>query len=148
MSTPDLRLRMREPASTDGHIDGAWWPHSRDLVQELAPLLDELRVAGNPIGRVIYDRASWKAETRRVRVGDRVVRLGGFSMPDTEIVSFIDNTGSRKRLDVLVVPPDADPAYAERLLALASTSGSNLRAAEIVTQSAGVTPSAGVGASA
>lgn len=72
--------------------------------------------------------------SRRIRIGNRVVRLGGFAMPEANVVSFIDDTGMRRRIDVLVVDPDADPAFAERVLTLASTAGSTLLATEILSE--------------
>jgi len=35
--TPRLRLKPKAPGT--GYVDGAWWPHSRSLVEELPDLL-------------------------------------------------------------------------------------------------------------
>ena len=135
MTTRTARLRLRNPASLDGYVDGAWWPRTRDLPTELSLLLDDLTIDGHPVSRVIFNRSFWSASVRQILVGDHVVRLGGFTTPGTNMVNFIDNTGSRRRLDVLVIDPDADPSFAERALELASTTGNALRAADIISQS-------------
>jgi hypothetical protein len=141
MARPEARIRLRDPASLDGYIDGAWWPRSRDLSAELVPLLSTLTIAGHPIARVVYDLAFWSVTDRRARVGNRIVRLGGFAMPEANVVSFIDDTGVRRRLDVVVVEPEAQPDFAERVLALASMPGNRLRAAAILSTSKVTAPS-------
>ena len=129
------RLSLRVPGSFKGTLDGAWWPHSRDLIRELLPLLSTLNIEGHPVSRVVYRRSFWVCDTRHVQVGGRAVRLGAFTMPDANIVSFIDDTGSRRRLDVLVIAPDTDPAVAERILTQTATNGNALRATELLAGS-------------
>ena len=135
--------RLRIPATFDGYIDGAWWPRSRDLDTELAPLLDELTVHEHPVGRVIYNQGYWSAGTRRIRAAGQVVRLGAFSTQEVNVVSFIDNSGSRRRLDLLVIDPETAPAAAERALTLASHPGEPLRAAAILSRSRPIPASLG-----
>src|ERR1700684_3652507 len=55
--TPRLRLKPKAPQS--GYVDGAWWPHSDELMAELPDLLSVLSVRLGPISRVMYNVNEW-----------------------------------------------------------------------------------------
>jgi hypothetical protein len=102
-------------------LDGAWWPRSTNLAADLPSLVAEFRRRGVRITRVSYHPQLWDPASRKVRVGDRVVRLGWFRTIDPHLVSL---TGSnRERVELLVVPPDTGSATAARAMALAATRG-------------------------
>jgi hypothetical protein len=46
-----LRLRLKPNAPPTGHVDGAWWPRSRALTDELAALTDVLTSRLGPVTR-------------------------------------------------------------------------------------------------
>lgn len=128
------RISFRQPVSSSGAIDAAWWPRSLDLVQELPELLDVVWTAGREITRVTYHIAAWQQPApRRMTVQHRTVRLGGFATSDPRTVRLSDAWG-QERIDVLVVPPASEPAVAERALNLASLAHSALTANEILAQ--------------
>src|SRR6185503_17877724 len=62
------RIRFRQPVSTAGYVDAAWWPRSLDLTAELPALLDVMWTAGREISRVTYSIAGWAPAPRRLRV--------------------------------------------------------------------------------
>ncbi|MCW2497070.1 DUF5994 family protein [Jatrophihabitans sp.] len=126
------RLSIREPISTDGFVDAAWWPHSLELSTEIEPLLVELANRGRNISRVIYNLDHWHNETRRLMLGDHPVRFGGFREQDPLLVSLIESGGTRKRIDVLLIDPSTEPGVAAKALELAGTAGDLLRPAEIM----------------
>jgi hypothetical protein len=66
-----------------------------------------------------------------VTVGKSDVRLGGFQTQDKAMVTLVDTSGW-KRLDIVVVPPDADPGFAEQALAMAGLDGDEHHAAEVL----------------
>src|SRR3954452_23166131 len=76
------RISFRQPVSTAGYIDAAWWPRSLDLTAELPPLLDVMWTAARDISRITYSIAGWDPAPRRLRVEGRTVRLGGFADSD------------------------------------------------------------------
>ena len=130
---PRTRISFRQPVSTSGYIDAAWWPRSLDLTTELPPLMDVCWTAAREITHITYDIASWNRAPRRMQIEGRTVRLGGFNRGDPLTVSLSDPWG-RERIDVLVIAPGTDPAVAERALRLASKAEDPYRAKEILEQ--------------
>lgn len=131
--SPAARITIRRPMSSVGFIDAAWWPQSRDLAAELPALLDALADVSSRVTRVTYMLAAWDIAPRRVVIGRRIVRLGGYTVGDANTISLWSSSG-RHRIDVLVVLADTDPDLAEKMLEIAGRSGSLLRAGEILTE--------------
>jgi hypothetical protein len=134
-STSDTaaRISFRQPVSTAGFIDAAWWPRSIDLTSELPALLDVLWTAAREITRITYNLQAWTAAPRRMHIDGRTVRLGGFATSDPLTVRLSDAWG-RERVDILVIPPTTDPAIAQRALLLASEADNPHRADDILTR--------------
>jgi len=59
------RLRLKPEAPTTGYVDGAWWPHSRDLTAELPTLLPALTDRLGRIEHVTYSLTTWPPAPRR-----------------------------------------------------------------------------------
>lgn len=125
------RVSFRQPVSGNGFVDAGWWPRSRDLTDELPPLLDVLWTADRDVNRVIYNLDFWLPAPRRLVVDGRSVRLGGFRRQDPLMVGFVDAWG-RERIDILVVDPETDPEVALRALTLASRTDGDDRAEQIM----------------
>jgi hypothetical protein len=130
-SAPAARVSFRQPVTSEPHVDAAWWPHSRDLVAELPGLLDVLWTASRDVDRVSYAIDSWEPVPRRVQIEGRQVRLGGFTRQDAAMISLRDAWGV-ERVDILVIPPDAEPRVAAAAMALASRGGRNERATRML----------------
>jgi hypothetical protein len=129
------RVAFRQPISTSGFIDAAWWPRSLDLVVELPPLLDVLWTAGREITRVSYILRAWDPAPRRFTVGAHTVHLGGFNTGDPLLIKLIDSWGA-ERIDVLVLAPATAPDVATRAFDLASAADDPYTATEILTRAA------------
>ncbi|CAM3274483.1 hypothetical protein BST27_25615 [Mycobacterium intermedium] len=115
-NTPRLRLKPKAP--TCGYVDGAWWPHSDDLPNELPDLLNVLSVRLGPIERVLYNLAEWSTAPTKLRLGGRVVRLAGFFR---QRASTVEVVGANQRIVLLVIPPYTDPEQAhESMMAAAA----------------------------
>lgn len=111
---PDtLRLALIEPPARRTTLDGAWWPRTRSLTDELPALIQELHRRGVRPTRVAYNPASWDPAPRHLAADGRVIRLGWFRGIDPQM---IDLTGDPKRgrIDLLVVPPETSAAVARR----------------------------------
>jgi hypothetical protein len=126
-----VRLRLRSDANVGGFVDGGWWPRSLDLSAELPPLLTAMWSAGYDVFRVVYNLTAWDPAPRRLTVSSRRVKLGGYRLQDKASISLVDS-GGRKRIDLVVVPPQTDPVIAGRALALAGLDGDSHRAPEIL----------------
>ena len=115
----DVRVRLR-PAGTPADVafDGAWWPRSRLLAVELPELVAALDSLGVRIERFTYAVEAWdEPPARKLVVGGRTVRTGGFRSMDQQLVSL--TVDGDRRMDLLVVPPEADALTGVRALRLA-----------------------------
>ncbi|RBM22263.1 hypothetical protein DI005_07080 [Prauserella sp. PE36] len=117
-SRGSLRLRMKPDGSASGYVDGAWWPRSWDLATELPELLAVLAARQGSIERVTYNLTRWEPGTRRLTVDGRVVRLEGFRSQHPGTVTVAGR--GRRRLTLLVVPPEATPSAGHHALMTAS----------------------------
>lgn len=110
--TPRLRLKPKAPGT--GYVDGAWWPHSRSLVDELPDLLAVLSVRLGPIERVVYSLANWFRTPDRIVALGRSVRLDGYHYQPMNTVYVVGV--NRERLTLLVLAPETDPGYSHRTM--------------------------------
>jgi len=120
-SKGDLRLEMKPVGSTTGFVDGAWWPYSNDLADEVPALLAAITGRLGSIERVSYSMAGWANASRRVDAGGVRVRLDGFR---TRPSDTIDVSGvSDHRVTLLVIPPTTEQSAARDIMRRASTPG-------------------------
>ena len=119
----DVRVSLREDAGSGRTpFDGGWFPRSRDLAVELPELVAELDRRGLRVERFTYALDAWQPVDRKLVVGNRVVRTGGFRSMDLHVVSLTWDAGTR-RADLLVVPPETDVLTGARALRLAVRQG-------------------------
>ena len=119
----DVRVRLRSEGPTaETAFDGAWWPRSRDLAVELPELVAALDKRGLRIERFTYPLDAWSPAPRKVVVGGRMVRTGGFRSMDAGVVC-LTWAGGVRRADLLVVPPETDVITGARALRLCTRRG-------------------------
>lgn len=128
---PADRLVIQDPASLDSPVDGAWWPESSNLAEEVPKLLRRLWADGAKYSRVAYRLGAWGPAPRKVVVAGTLVHLGGFAHHDPHVLSLVATSGHR-RLDLLVIEPDTSPAVARRALQLAAVPHGTLGPSEIL----------------
>ena len=117
----DVRLRLKPAAPTSGHVDGSWWPRSRDLAAELPDLLAAVTDRLGSTERVSYHLGDWDPAGRSIDVGGGfAVRLSGFHFQQRDT---IDVLGPQKRITLLVIPPETSPQTADDALAAAAQPG-------------------------
>src|SRR5271169_5300946 len=115
-NTPRLRLKPKAPPT--GYVDGAWWPRSDDLLEELPDLLAVLSVRLGAITRVMYNPAGWATAAPRLLTGGRAVQLEAHGL---QPVSTLEVLGvNRKTAMLLVVPPHTDPDHAHETMMTAA----------------------------
>lgn len=117
--TDTVRLALVDPPAPRTTLDGAWWPRTQDLSQELPALVEELHRRGIRVTRVGYHPAAWKPTDRRLEADGRTIRLGWFRGLDPHLLNLTGDL-ERRRVDLLVVPPDTAAADAEHAFAAAS----------------------------
>ncbi len=116
----DVRLHLKPTAPVTGHVDGGWWPRSRDLAAELPLLLAAVTARLGRVERVSYHLGDWDPAARRVDVDGHVVRLAGFRFQRSDTV---DIAGRQQRITLLVVPPEASAQAADDALDAAGDPG-------------------------
>lgn len=134
----DVRVSVRSGGgSSDSALDGAWWPRTRDLAVEIPELIAALDRRGIEIERFTYPLGAWAPAPRKIVVRGRTVRTGGFAAMDPQTVCLTTNGGAR-RLDLVVVPPEADALTGARALRISTRPGS--RTPGLVLAAAGCAP--------
>ena len=107
-----LQLTPKRPAAE--HFDGAWWPRSRQLVDELPSLVTSV---SNRLGQVVlvgYRRNGWDETPALVEIAGHTVELLGFASDEPASVILISEDGNHITLHV--IPPDAPKQVARRAL--------------------------------
>lgn len=110
-----LRLCLKPAGDPPGLLDGAWWPYSRDLARELPALTDVLDPLWGRIMRIAVNPLHWPPLPRKVPVTGHVVKVGWFAveLDPHKLLLLSRHSG---RWDLLVIPPQTDPAAAGRLM--------------------------------
>jgi Family of unknown function (DUF5994) len=117
---PDpVRLTLIDPPGKRTTLDGAWWPRTRSLSDELPGLVQELHRRGIRVTRAAYNPDAWETAPRRLAADGRTIRLGWFRSIDPQLLDLTGDT-TRGRLDLLVVPPDTTAAAARQAFTAAS----------------------------
>lgn len=135
--TPPLRtprLRLKPKAPHNGFVDGAWWPHSDDLMAELPDLLAVLSVRLVPIGRVIYQISEWSTVPAKLALDAHTVRLDGYRRQPVNTVEVLGL--DRTRIVLLVVSPHTDPDQAHAVMMTAAGPDNALTVDSLLTTSA------------
>ncbi|NXY93871.1 hypothetical protein HYE82_05575 [Streptomyces sp. BR123] len=130
------RLSLTPKTTLAGQLDGAWWPRSRDLTVELPPLAAALDEVWGRITRVTVNPTRWPVIPHKVPVAGHTVQVGWFTEqhPDKLILRSL----TVGRWDLLVIPPETEPASAARLMTAASLPGSTLTAGTLMANEAAI----------
>ncbi|WP_338495321.1 DUF5994 family protein [Streptomyces sp. SJL17-4] len=125
------RLSLTPKTTLAGRLDGAWWPRSRDLAAELPALADALEGRSGRITRVLVNPGHWPVVPHKVAATGHVLHVGWFTEQDPDKVILLSYTTGR--CDLLVIPPETEPASAARLMTAAALPGSVLTAGSLMS---------------
>jgi hypothetical protein len=132
-AVPPARLALKADGPSRGLLDGAWWPRSRDLPRELPALTDVLDSLWGRITHVAVNPEHWPVIPHEVPVSGHVVKVGWFT-PELDPHKLLLLSYGTGRWDLLVIPPEAGPETAARLMAAASEyGGPPLTASALIT---------------
>lgn len=130
-----LRLRLQDHSGSSP-IDGAWWPHSRDLQVEVADLVDHFPILSGRIDRLLFSRPDWdlgpagSPVPRKVPTGRGPIKVGSFPSDDTHLMVLKMSSGRRLRL--MVVPDDTPPERARELMTRSANEQGHRAAADLL----------------
>lgn len=128
------RLSLTPKTTLTGQLDGAWWPYSRDLAAELPSLVDALEGRWGRVTRVTVNPTRWPVVPHKVPVTGHTVHVGWFTEQDPDKMILLSYTVGR--YDLLVIPPETEPAAAARLMTAAAIPGSALTADVLMSDEA------------
>jgi hypothetical protein len=109
------RMTLR-PSSDRRTLDGAWWPCTRELEDELVSLFAAWPRGAGYISRVIVAPRDWDSTPSRVRIPGRrgLVKTDLLPKDTTHHAVLIMLDGERRSL--VVIPPDASRDTAAKFL--------------------------------
>ncbi|MCX5377384.1 DUF5994 family protein [Streptomyces sp. NBC_00091] len=130
------RLSLTPKTTLAGQLDGAWWPYSRDLEAELPPLAAALEEPWGRVTHVTVNPTRWPAVPHTVALDGRILHVGWFTEQHPDKLILLSYTVGR--WDLLVIPPETEPAAATRLMAAAAIPGSVLTAGVLMANEAAI----------
>lgn len=110
----DNRLQLKPYRSVSEHIDGAWWPRTQNLIEELPELLASVSERLGPVVMVGYRRNGWHETPPLVQIGGQTVELLPFTSDEPSSVILIGEDGHH--LTLHVIRPDAGEEAARQAL--------------------------------
>ncbi len=114
----EARLSLGPAPLWPGSVSGAWWPRSRDASAELPGLAGAVTSAAGHVSRVAVQADAFGNIPHRVNLGGRKVPVAWFRSMNRDTVSL--TMAGRDDLVLLVVPPQASAASAQRALETAA----------------------------
>ncbi|WP_435971720.1 DUF5994 family protein [Streptomyces sp. Qhu_M48] len=124
------RLSLTRKTALPGLLDGSWWPRSRDLAAQLPSLVDALEEHCGRVTRVTVNPTRWPVVPHKVPATGHTVHVGWFTEQDPDKIILLASTVGR--CDLLVIPPETEPAAAARLMTAAALRGSSITAGALM----------------
>ena len=83
------RLVYTPTSCAEGVLDGAWWPHTRVLSEELPPLLAAVASRFGPVARISLNTTAWDATPQDITCGDGVVQVAWYRSCDADTIRLL-----------------------------------------------------------
>jgi hypothetical protein len=112
--SPSTRFVLRPVSDRKvGVPDGAWWPETRTLSDQLGMLVALWPPEAGRIIRVLYSPPDWDDRPRSVAVGaGRRIKTGSFPRDDTQQLTVSMMNGDRRTISVIAPNTSPDTAAA------------------------------------
>jgi hypothetical protein len=110
----ETRLQLKPFRSPAEHIDGAWWPRSAQLVDELPGLLMSVSDRLGQVVMVGYRCNGWAETPALAQVAGHTIELLGFASDEPASVILIGEDG--RHITLHVIRPDAGEQVARQAL--------------------------------
>jgi Family of unknown function (DUF5994) len=108
------RLQLKAYRSASEHLDGAWWPRSASLTDELPELVASL---SDRLGRIVmvgYRRNGWHDTPALVEIAGQTVELLGFTSDEPASIILFGEDG--RHLTLHVIRPETGEEAAQQAL--------------------------------
>ncbi|WP_245659241.1 DUF5994 family protein [Streptomyces ochraceiscleroticus] len=109
-------LRMETTSKRTGTFDGAWWPRSRDVEDQLSGLITALTARLGPLARVGLDASAWDQTPGHLVILGHMVRIDWSAVSDS---TMIVTRGDQDHFLFLVIPPGTASSPARAAMAMA-----------------------------
>lgn len=130
LARPPLRLSLT-PDGSRALLDGAWWPYSRDLFEQLPDLIAELDGLWGRITRAAVHDTAWTELRHSLSAGTHDVRVNWYD-PGHDPHAITVSSYRIREWELLVVPPESAPWRAKQLMAAAARPGNQQTARALV----------------
>ena len=80
------RLQLCPRISVEGAVDGAWWPRSADMGDELPDLIAVFGTLIGPVRRVVYDASMWRSAPSRVIRGATAIPVDSYRLVSRDTI--------------------------------------------------------------
>jgi Family of unknown function (DUF5994) len=90
---PENRLQLKPYRSASEHIDGAWWPRSQHLADELPDLVASVSDRLGQVVMVGYRRNGWDETPPLAEIAGHTIELLGFTSAEPASVILIGEDG-------------------------------------------------------
>ena len=110
----ETRLQLKPFRAPSEHLDGAWWPRSMHLVDELPGLVTSVSDRLGQVVMVGYRRNGWDETPPLAEIGGHTIELLGFTSDEPASVILIDEDG--RHITLHVIRPDASEQVARQAL--------------------------------
>jgi hypothetical protein len=111
---PENRLQLKPYRSASEHVDGAWWPRSQHLVDELPDLVASVSERLGQVVMVGYRRNGWDETPPLAEIAGHTVELLGFTSGGPASVILIGEDG--RHVTLHVIGSDTGEAVARQAL--------------------------------
>jgi uncharacterized protein DUF5994 len=108
------RLRLKPYRAVLEHLDGAWWPRSTNLVDELPDLVTSLSDRLGKVVMVGYRRNGWAQTPPLAEIAGHTIELLGFTSDEPASIILIGENG--RHITLHVIRPDSNEEIARQAL--------------------------------
>lgn len=133
LAAGEPRLVIAQHLVLGDHLHGAWWPRSRDVNAEIAPLLRALTERFRSVLGVALNRDEWPGAPLTLHpaaIGRTKVSWYGLAESDLAVFRF----DQHRRIRLLVVPPTTAEEIALTATLMAATRGNDLSTADVLAR--------------
>jgi hypothetical protein len=128
----DPRVVIAHRPTLRDHLHGAWWPYTTDIEHELAPMLAAVSSRFRAVVGVMLNRDEWPTaalDWLPARAGR--LKISWYGLPESHLVVL--HCSERRRIALLLLPPDTPEEIAVKATLMASAAGNGLTTNETLT---------------